>query len=248
MTVYPLSEGAFTIDASKRFIPFDPGSDRLEQRPKGSLLVEIQPFCVVTRSEVVLLDTGLGQKGPDGTLQIHQNLAQAGLSATDVSWVLLSHLHADHAGGIGLDLSTSGEQRLAFPQARYCVQRQELEHAYRQGGPSYHPRELEVLASSDQLLLLDGDGQLGTGIRYARSGGHAPNHQVFWLEEQGQTLFFGGDEAPQLQQMKHRFIAKYDFDGRRAMELRKAWWEQGRWEAWTFLFYHDLKSPTAVPG
>jgi hypothetical protein len=34
-------------------------------------------------------------------------------------------------------------------------------------------------------------------------------------------FFFGGDDAPQLQQMKHRFVAKYDFDGKKAMELRR---------------------------
>lgn len=27
------------------------------------------------------------------------------------------------------------------------------------------------------------------------------------------------------------------------MELRKQWWEEGQKENWTFLFYHDIKSP-----
>jgi len=43
--------------------------------------------------------------------------------------------------------------------------------------------------------------------------------------------------------MKHRFVAKYDFDGKKAMELRRRWWEQGQQEKWTFLFYHDVKNP-----
>jgi hypothetical protein len=43
--------------------------------------------------------------------------------------------------------------------------------------------------------------------------------------------------------MKNRFIAKYDFDGKKSMELRNQWWEQGKKEHWTFLFYHDIKSP-----
>jgi len=44
--------------------------------------------------------------------------------------------------------------------------------------------------------------------------------------------------------MRHRFVAKYDFDGKRAMELRQQWWKQGEQEGWTFLFYHDVKHPT----
>jgi len=57
------------------------------------------------------------------------------------------------------------------------------------------------------------------------------------------SFFFGGDDAPQLQQMKHRFVAKYDHNGKKAMELRKFWWDQGERENWTFLFYHDVKNP-----
>ena len=44
--------------------------------------------------------------------------------------------------------------------------------------------------------------------------------------------------------MKNKFIAKYDFDGRRSMELRQAWWEEAQKEGWTFLFYHDIKIPS----
>ena len=72
---------------------------------------------------------------------------------------------------------------------------------------------------------------------------HSPHHQVFWIEEGGEKIFFGADDAPQLQQMKHRFVAKYDYDGRKAMELRKQWWVEGAKEGWNFLFYHDVKTP-----
>ena len=64
------------------------------------------------------------------------------------------------------------------------------------------------------------------------------------MKEQDEIIFFGGDEAPQLQQMKTRFVAKYDANGKGAMELRKQWWELGEKEHWTFLFYHDIKTPT----
>jgi hypothetical protein len=66
---------------------------------------------------------------------------------------------------------------------------------------------------------------------------------VFWIKGGEQVVFFGGDDAPQLQQMKHRFVAKYDYNGRKAMQLRAKWWEQGKKGKWTFLFYHDVKNP-----
>jgi len=43
--------------------------------------------------------------------------------------------------------------------------------------------------------------------------------------------------------MKNKFIAKYDFNGKKAMELRQQWWQKGAEQHWTFLFYHDIKTP-----
>jgi glyoxylase-like metal-dependent hydrolase (beta-lactamase superfamily II) len=130
---------------------------------------------------------------------------------------------------------------VSFPNATYYVQKKELEFAFEKGAPSFVPQELEVFKNMEKLVLVDGEGVIDSNIRYALSGGHSPFHQVFWIEEGGETVFFGGDEAPQLHQMKSRFIAKYDHDGKKAMELRQKWWEEGK--GWTFLFYHDIKTP-----
>ena len=56
MQIIPLSEGSFTIDQSKKFIPFDSSDHQLKDRSRGSLLVEIQPFVVVTSKDILLLD------------------------------------------------------------------------------------------------------------------------------------------------------------------------------------------------
>jgi glyoxylase-like metal-dependent hydrolase (beta-lactamase superfamily II) len=247
MKIYPLSEGSFTIDGSKQFVPFETSSDNLKDRSRGSLLVEIQPFVVITSKDVLLLDTGLGFKSNDGVLQIHENINAVGINPMDVTKVLLTHLHKDHAGGAGIEDATSNHYRTAFPNAIYYLQEKELEFAFETGLPSFIPHELEFLKHNDQLVLLNDNGLIDGYIEYELSGGHSPFHQVFWIRENNETIFFGGDEAPQLHQMKNRFIAKYDFNGKKAMEMRQVWWEQGGKEQWTFLFYHDVKTPMAKP-
>ncbi len=243
MKIFPLSEGSFTIDASKKFIPFDTANDELHQRPVGSLLVEIQPFAVVTSKDILVIDTGLGYSTAAGNLQIHQNLLSHQINPMDVTKVLLSHLHKDHAGGIALTDQLLNQQFLSFPNAQYYVNEDELATAFQKGAPSYTRTDFEILINSSQVQLLKGDGLIDGYIRYEVTGAHCPFHQVFWIEEDGQKLFFGGDVAPQLQQMKSRFVAKYDSDGRRSMELRQQWWQQAQEEHWTFLFYHDIKTP-----
>lgn len=243
MKIIPLSEGAFTIDKTKLFVPFDTEKDDLQQRPVGSLLVEVQPFAIVTTEDILVLDTGLGF-GIDGELQIHRNLRAAGIDPAKVTKVLMSHLHKDHAGGMSREAhGRPGIRELSFPQATYYVQRKELEYAYEKGPTSYITGELDILKDHPNVVFLDGNGVLDGYIKYEVTGAHCPYHQAFWIVDGGEKAFFGGDVAPQLQQMKSRFVAKYDYDGRRAMELRQRWWETGREEGWRFMFYHDVKTP-----
>jgi len=241
MRIIPLSEGRFTVDSSKHFVPFDESVHGLKERPSGSLLVEVQPFVVITSKDILLLDTGLGFD-KDGRLQLHHNLINAGINPSEVSKVLMSHLHKDHAGGLALQTEDS-EHKLAFPQATYYVQQAELAFAFEKKSSSFDTNDLECLRHSDKVQLLNGNGFIDEYIEYKISGAHSPHHQVFWIREEGETVFYGGDEAPQLQQMKHRFAAKYDYDGKKAMELRQQWWRQGEQEKWSFLFYHDVKHP-----
>ena len=242
MKIIPLSEGVFTIDKTKIFVPFDLDGDDLQQRPIGSLLVEVQPFIVVTSKDVILLDTGLGfARG--GDLQLHANLKTQGIDPSSVTKVLLSHLHKDHAGGISVR-DTLGNYRLSFPEARYYVHEKELDYALDKGFPSYMVEELSILEHNEAVTWLQDKGTIDGYIDHWVTAGHSPYHQVFWIHEDGETIFFGADDAPQLQQMKNKFVAKYDYDGKRCMELRQAWWEEGKRAAWTFLFYHDVKTPS----
>ncbi|HEX7904643.1 MAG TPA: MBL fold metallo-hydrolase [Chitinophagaceae bacterium] len=241
MKIIPLSEGTFTIDQSKLFVPYNEEKDTMQQRTSGSLLVEIQPFVVITSKDILLLDTGLGFE-KNGTLQLHQNMMDAGINPSEITKVLLSHLHKDHAGGVGVEREGLGA-RLSFHNATYYVQRNELSFAFQKGFPSYITEELNCLQHNEQVVLLEGNGMIDDYIQYEITGAHSPQHQVFWIKEEGEIIFFGADDAPQLQQMKHRFAAKYDYDGKKAMHLRQQWWEKGEREKWTFLFYHDVKNP-----
>lgn len=242
MNIIPLSEGAFTIDKSKLFVPFDESKDDLQERPVGSLLVEIQPFVIKTGTDVLLLDAGLGfNDSVSSNMQLYINLRKHGIEPGQVTKVLMSHLHKDHAGGVCMN---DDHSLLSFPNATYYIRRKELDFAIGKGFPSYIPEELKALASSANVHFLEDDeGAIDGYIHYKHTGAHSPEHQVFWIKEGNEIIFFGGDDAPQLQQMKIRYKTKYDFDPDKAMQLRQQWWEQGTKEGWTFLFYHDIKTP-----
>ena len=230
MRIYPLSEGNFSIDSSKIFVPFETNNGEIKNRPPGSIIVQVQPFVVVTEKDIILLDTGLGYFNNQGILQIHANLMAIGIDPSSVTKVFLSHLHKDHSGGISFLHPQHQERFISFPYATYYIQKREYDLALQSKSASYISDQINILEEFSKVHWL--------------TRGHCLYHQVCWIKEQNDVLFFGADVAPQLQQMKSRFVAKYDLDGKLAMEWRQQWWEKGPKENWTFAFYHDIKIPT----
>lgn len=237
MQIIPLSEGTFTVGRDKLFRPFDLDSEELNDRPTGSLLVEVQPFALVNDKDIILFDMGLGFNHPDGENHLIANLAKHNILPEDVTKILMSHLHKDHAGGLNADI---------FYNAQIYIYKPEFDFAFEKGKPSYFPEELERLAWAENVVWLEQDSGVIDGyIHYFHTGAHSPQHIAYLVKDEEGGVFYGGDESPQYKQMIMKYVAKYDFDGKKAMEWREKWHEEGLENDWTFLFYHDIKTPTA---
>ena len=240
MQIFSLGEGSYSVDATKKFIPFDSQTDNPKDRP-ASLFIHVNPFLVKTDTDLVLLDTGLGFKNTRDELFLHQHIRNAGFDPDDVTLVLMSHLHYDHSGGLVVE--RDGKLVPSFPKATHVLQKQEWEFALSGKSSSYHKEIFEALDGKVNLLFVEGSGELQLGIKYELSGGHCPYHQVFWMEDGNGKCFFGGDELPEPEQLIRKFIAKYDYDGRKAMQLREEYGRKAAAEGWACLFYH-AKSTT----
>lgn len=238
MKIISLYEGSYSVDSSKKFVPFDPNVDKKSDRP-GSLFIHVHPFLLKTEKALIVIDTGLGFT-QNGEMSIVHNIRAAGYEPEQVDYVLLSHLHKDHASGM---VDENGS--LVFPNAQYVIQRQEWEVARKTRSDSYQIDHIEILEDSENLLLVEGNGQLDGFITYEISGGHSEFHQVFWIKDNDTTYFYGGDEWPEPEQILKRFAAKYDYDGRKAMHLRDTYAKQASDEKWICLFYHATKCAIA---
>lgn len=240
--IFPLNEGYYTIGFDKVFYPFDPDKDILEDRSRGSLLVEIQPFLIITETQKILIDTGLGFINPEtNNLRIEDNLQKHGLGCADITDVIMSHLHKDHAGGFFRAEHNTLE--INFPNAVFHINRNEYEFAVNPNSKlSYDTDKLTLLPEKAEIQWFE-NGHVLDFITYEEDGGHCPHHTSLLIHLNNGQYFFGGDVAPQLKQLKFKYIAKYDFDGRKSAELRSAYAQRGRLEDWTFLFYHDVTTP-----
>lgn len=235
MDIYALGEGSFSVDTSKKFVPFNPLTDNPTDR-KGSIFIHVQPFLLQTEHDLILMDAGLGFENTNGELMLHDNIRNAGFEPEEVTLVLMSHLHYDHTGGLVME--RNGRMEPSFPDAEHVIQRGEWETAFSGKSASYRKPIFEVLQRSANVTLVEGSGSFRNGITYELTGGHTPFHQVFKIISAGKNYFFGGDVLPEPEQLIRKFAAKYDFDGRKSMELREQFGRQAAAENWICCFYH----------
>jgi glyoxylase-like metal-dependent hydrolase (beta-lactamase superfamily II) len=190
--------------------------------PKSARLL-LGLTCLVVRddSNIVLIDTGLGQK-PLGDLVVEYSISlprqlmpalnAVGIQPQDVDTVILSHLHWDHAGG---STRPDGRGKLvpAFPNATYVLQKLEWEWARSQEGQttgSYRPQDFLPLHEARQLRLVDGNLEVLPGIQVELTGGHCPGHQVVWIEDDGDSALYPADIIPTPQLLKSDQVMSYD--------------------------------------
>lgn len=173
-------------------------------RGRGHRIVLAEPICaylIETEQGLVLFDTGVNASIlHDPALREryylrhgwmvpvvrpeHELLAQLdaiGVSTGEIGQVILSHMHLDHTGNLGL-----------FPQAEVVVQRREHEYAFSPGhSPFWFDRDYED--SAIRWRLVEGDVDLAPGVRALHTPGHTFGHQSLLIElaEAGPCVLVG---------------------------------------------------------
>lgn len=236
MKIIPLKEGNFSASKTKDFTLL---TDENFDTVKG-IKMSVQPFLIVTEQDYILMDAGIGWKNTEGKTVISELLEKENIKPEQITRLLLSHLHKDHIDG-SIQETENGFVP-AFPNAEIYIQRRELDFAMEnRGNPSFDFNTLEKLITLPNIVWMDDDrGNISEEISFEVVGGHTPFMQVFWIRENGETVFYGADDLPQESYLRYHLAYKSDFDGRKAMELRLKWQKEAAEEKWKILLYHDL--------
>lgn len=236
MKIIPLHEGVYAVDKQKNFkLLADKNSI------PGTLTMAVCPFLIVLADDVILLDAGLGFV-EDGISNIKKLLQENGFETTDITKVLISHLHKDHVSGLFYE--SDGAMVPHFQEAPIYIQRKEFDYALTQKeSPSFDHAILESISKLENIVWMDKtSGKITDSISFEMAGGHSPFHQAFWITEDSETAFFGGDNLPQKSYLRFHVAYKTDDDGKKAMSLREKWEKEAKEKHWTVLFYHDIKN------
>jgi glyoxylase-like metal-dependent hydrolase (beta-lactamase superfamily II) len=206
----------------------------------------------------ILVDDGIGDKFPPKLVDIYRvehdahtlerALAALDLTVEDVTDVILTHLHFDHAGGS--TRRAGGRLVPRLPRARYHVQRRNLENA-RQPNPreraSYLPENFEPLVEAGALDLWDGPQTPWPGLELFTADGHTRGQQLVRVNGPEGVLYFVADLIPTAAHVRIPFVMGYDMAAIETMEEKRALLERAaRERAWVCL-EHDPEVALARP-
>ncbi len=205
--------------------------------------------------ERILIETGIGEKWSPRHIEMYgitreRKLAEslqaiAGVGSEQITIVINTHLHFDHAGG-NTTLTEAGDAVPAFPNARYFVSRAELEHAERpseRDRASYLPDNWLPLIETGQLHAQPSDYEVVPGLYMETYPGHNRSMQCWRLVKDGQTIFGFADLVPTRAHVSFPWIMGYDLYPVETLESKKKLLPQAAREGWGCFFYHDPERP-----
>jgi len=201
--LWVLRDGLLTDDGGSVFgrVPKSIWSSLVPSRD-NEIELPIFGYLIESGRELILVDTGCGTKEgldpqlhrPDGDLLV--SLARAGFDPEQVTMVVNTHLHTDHAGGN--TRRHNGSILPTFPNATYCVQQREWASAcapHPLHADLYHALDFEPLQASGNLRLLSGYSQLTEAVGCRLYPGHTPGHQIVVISSGSERGAILGDLA-----------------------------------------------------
>ena len=156
--------------------------------PEGLMTVQMGGYLVRTGDRRILVDTGFGQG------DLLRSLAALGVQPSDVTDVVLTHLHFDHVGW------TSDGSRATFPRATYRCDARDWQHFVVEESDEYMRDVIGAMAPKDrlapvvdQLELYEGDTGLAPGVDLRSAPGHTPGSTVVVLSSGDERAMLLGD-------------------------------------------------------
>jgi glyoxylase-like metal-dependent hydrolase (beta-lactamase superfamily II) len=257
LKIHAIQAGGQRLDGGAMFgvVPKPLWERRIQADERNRIPLGMRCLLIEHERGLALIDNGAGNKenakfheiygvenaGAGGRTLLEDGLRAAGVRPDDITLMIDTHLHFDHAGG-NTWRDEGGEVRPTFPNARYVVQRGEYEWARRTNertAASYFPHNFEPVVAAGQFDFVTGETEIWPGIRLVPTPGHTPHHQSVLIESDGARALYPADLMPTSSHVPLPWIMGYDVEPLRTLESKRAILRRATEEDWLVIFEHD---------
>lgn len=252
--IFQLVTDDFRLDGGSMFgaLPKTVWNRMLEADEQNRIPLVTRILVVRHGHRITLVDTGIGPNWSEKGADIYQIKSRLAAPLPEVvpgvTDIVLTHLHFDHAGGMGIGGVDSPQ--LAFPNAR--VHLQKLNHDRgKYPGPrekgSY--RQVDVgLMEQAKLCLLEKEAEPIPGIVLTPSYGHTRAMQWAHIRMGRDIYVYASDIIPTAHHLHLPFTLGYDMNAEKLMEEKRILIEEAIRERFVIVFAHDKDIAAAKVG
>ncbi len=256
LKVHLVNGGNFWLDGGAMFgvVPKVLWSRLIEVNEKNQIPMATYSLLVEFKHDdrKILIETGSGDKYSEKEKKIYNfedktiltALKDGGVDPEEITDVVLTHLHFDHAGGA--TYLKEGEAVPSFPKANYYIQSDQWDHALNpneRDRASYYPWNYLPLMEAGLVTLLEGETEIADGIILVPTEGHTPGHQSVLIEGEERKIFYAGDLLPTSRHVPLPYIMSYDLYPMTTLKVKKDILLRAMNEKWIVVFEHDYDSP-----
>jgi len=250
--LHAIETGSFGLDGGAMFgvVPRTLWEKTNPPDEKNRIAMASRALLLKGNGRTILIDTGNGGKFDPKLASIYKidnsrsellrSLGACGVDREDVTDVILTHLHFDHAGGA--TMRRDGELVPTFPHARHYVQRAHWEAAQKpteRDRASFFPDDFLPLEAHGLLDFTEGDGEVLPGISMHVIHGHTNALQCPLISDGRTTLLFCADLVPTVSHIALPWIMAYDLRPLVTLEEKRAMLSRATDEEWVMYFEHD---------
>ena len=249
MTLIWLNGGYTQLDGGSMFgvVPKSLWSKRYPANELNQIDLSTDPILIKFEGKTFLIDTGVGNKMDERQLrnngvrtqsQLEDSLASLGLLAEDIDYVLMTHMHADHASGL---TKLENEQYIStFPNAKILlssIEWNEVRQPNIRSRNTYWKENWEAIQS--QVETFENELEVFPGIRMIHTGGHSDGHSIIKLEQNGETIIHMGDIMPTHAHQNPLWVLAYDDYPMTSVFAKEKIMPEALANGYSFIFYHD---------
>lgn len=251
--LHSIETGRFGLDGGAMFgiVPKTIWNKLNPSDDENRIDLALRTLLITGNKRNILVDNGIGTKFSEKYKKIYKidhskynldsSLKRYNLETRDITDVILTHLHFDHAGGS--TYREDGELKLTFPNATYYVQKANYEWALipndKERG-SYLKENFIPVLEKGKLQLVEGKFEIIPHIDVIISDGHTTGLQLVRISDKKNTLVYCADLIPTTSHIKIPYIMGYDIEPLKIMREKKELLSKACSDGWTLFLEHDI--------
>ncbi len=249
-TITWLKGGVTHMDGGAMFgvVPKPLWTRKYAVNEKNQIELRTDPLLIQRDGQNILLEAGIGngklnekQKRNYGVEEesfIEESLHTLGLTTGDIHYVLMTHMHFDHA--CGLTKWKNGQLTSVFPNAKIMtssVEWEEMQNPNIRSANTYWKENWEAV--KEQVTTFDSQLSILEGLEMHHTGGHSDGHSIVIIRDGGETIVHMADLMPTHAHENPLWVLAYDDYPMTSIKNKQKWIAYGKQHQAWFTFYHD---------